>query len=193
VVDSEGAKRIRLYRTMLERFTPGRLVDLGAGHGLFSTIAADAGWKVTAVDARTERFPDDSRVTWVHEDVRTVDLTGYDLVVCLGLFYHLTVDDQLSLLDRAAGTPMILDTHVGVAATSFPLSDEIERRGYRGRMYQERDLSADTASWENTESFWPTPKALRRMLTERGYVVLTANPWYRRDRTFFLCLPGVEG
>ena len=192
MVDDEGAKRIRLFRTMLARFTPGRLVDLGAGHGNFSIMAADAGWQVTAVDARTERFPDDARVTWVNEDVRKVGLEDFDLVVCLGLFYHLTVDDQLQLLDNAAGTPMILDTHVGVANSTFPLSDEIELRGYRGRMYQERDLSDARSSWENTESFWPTPKALRRMLTERGYVVLTA-PWYRRDRTFFLCLPGVDG
>lgn len=192
MVDDEGAQRIKLYRTMLARFTPGRLIDLGAGHGLFSKIAADAGWQVTAVDARTERFPDDDRVTWQHEDVRTVDLSGYDLIVCLGLFYHLTIDDQLSLLDRASGTPMILDTHVGAANSTFPLSDVVEQRGYRGRIYQERDLVAATASWENTESFWPVPRALQRMLNERGYVVLTATPWYRRDRTFFLCLPAIE-
>ena len=97
---------------MLGWFTPGRLVDLGAGHGAFSIRAADAGWDVTAVDARTTRFPDDARIQWIHQDVRETSLQGYDLIVNLGLFYHLTLDDQLSLLDRAAGTPMILDTHV---------------------------------------------------------------------------------
>jgi predicted RNA methylase len=187
-----GQARFRLFDTMLAQFTPGRLVDLGAGHGKFSLRAARAGWEVTAVDARTERFPEDPRVTWVHEDVRTVSLEGYDLIVCLGLFYHLTIDDQLSLLDRAAGTPMILDTHVGVPNSTFPLSEVTVQRGYRGRMYQERDLEAHTASWENTESFWPVPKAQQRMLTERGYVVLTATPWYLPDRTFFLCLPSAE-
>ena len=104
--------RLRIFDTMLGWFTPGRLVDLGAGHGAFSIRAADAGWDVTAVDARTTRFPDDARIRWVHQDVRETSLEGYDLIVNLGLFYHLTLDDQLTLLDRAAGTPMILDTHV---------------------------------------------------------------------------------
>ena len=64
--------------------------------------------------------------------------TGYDLIVNLGLFYHLTLDDQLFLLDRAAGTPMILDTHV---ATNKPQGVGPLRAGqsagYSGRLYSE--------------------------------------------------------
>jgi hypothetical protein len=189
MANDHGEIRFKLFDTMLAQFPPGRLIDLGAGHGKFSVRASEAGWKVTAVDARTERFPEDPSITWINEDVRTVDLSDYDVIACLGLFYHLTIDDQLSLLDRAAGTPLILDTHVGVEDPTFRLSEVVQQRGYRGRLYQERNLSAPTASWENTESFWPTPRALQRMLGERGYVVLTATPWYRQSRTFFLCLP----
>ena len=69
---------------------------------MFSIAAADAGWRVTALDARGDRFPEDGRVDWQVGDVRSADLGGYDVVACLGLFYHLTVDDQLDLLNAAA-------------------------------------------------------------------------------------------
>jgi hypothetical protein len=126
--------RFRIFDTMLGWFHPEHLVDLGAGHGLYSIRAADAGWKVTAVDARTVRFPDDPRITWRHEDVRDTALEGYDLIVNLGLFYHLTLDDQLSLLDRAVGTPMILDTHVATRnPKGYGLSEPVQQQGYSGR------------------------------------------------------------
>lgn len=186
-----GEVRFRLFDTMLGWFQPGRLVDLGAGHGAFSIRAADAGWDVTAVDARTVRFPEDSRITWVNEDVRETKLDSFDLIVNLGLFYHLTLPDQLSLLDRAAGTPMILDTHVATPnAKGFDLSEVVEEDGYRGRYYSEAGKQHDArASWGNDASFWPTPRALHRMLHDRGYDVFSATPYYEPTRTFFLCQP----
>jgi hypothetical protein len=188
---ASGESRYRLFDTMLSWFAPGTLLDLGAGHGAFSMRAADAGWKVTAVDARTERFPDDQRVTWVHEDVRETSLDGYDVIANLGLFYHLTLADQLSLLDRAAGTPMILDTHIAVKNPSgFNLTEPLTPDGYRGRLYDEANIQHEaTASWGNLSSFWPTPRALYRMLNERGWDVFTATPYYQPSRAFFLCTP----
>ena len=183
--------RFRLFDTLLAQFQPGKLVDLGAGHGKFSMRAADKGWEVTAVDARTERFPEHPGVTWRHQDVRETDLSGFDLIANLGLFYHLTLDDQLSLLDRSKGIPMILDTHVGVAREKgFSLSAMVRQQGYRGRFYSEEGLQDQpTASWGNDQSFWPAPGALYRMLNERGWEVFTAMPYYEPSRTFFLCLP----
>lgn len=73
-------------------FAPGRVVDLGTGHGGYPTLAADLGWKVTVVDARTERWPDPlpPEVDWVQADMREVDLGQFDLILCLSIFYHLT-------------------------------------------------------------------------------------------------------
>jgi hypothetical protein len=189
--DDRGQTRLRLFDTMLGWFTPGSLVDLGAGHGAFSIRAANAGWKVTAVDARTVRFPDDPSVTWVHEDVRETSLDGYDVIANLGLFYHLTLADQLSLLDRAAGTPMILDTHVAIKNPSgYGLSEPVTQDGYTGRLYSEERIQHEpTASWGNLSSFWPTPRSLYRMLNERGWEVFTSTPYYQPSRTFFLCNP----
>ena len=185
-------RRFEAFDAAIGLFPTGRLVDLGAGHGLLSMRAADAGWAVTAVDARTERFPTDERVTWVHEDVRAHDIGGYDLILCLGLFYHLTLADQLDLLTRAAGTPMLIDTHVdvGIAYPDDRLAGSVEQDGYRGRLYGE-NLESPLASWVNEVSFWPDLDSFYRMLADHGYpVTLALEPWYQPDRTFFLALPG---
>ena len=183
--------RYRIFDTMLGWFPPGRLVDLSAEHGLFSRRAADAGWQVTAVDAGTVRFPEDPRITWKQQDVRDVSLDGYDLIVNLGLLYHLTLDDQLFLLDRAAGRPMILDTHVATNKPSpYQLSEMVREKDYRGQFYSEAGKqNRATAPWGNLSSFWPTPASLRTMLDERGWDVYTLTPYYLPTRTFFLCQP----
>ena len=64
------------FSRMLGLFPPGSLIDLGAGHGSFAVAAADAGWRVTALDARGDRFPEDARVDWRVGDVRDADLGG---------------------------------------------------------------------------------------------------------------------
>lgn len=194
----DATSRREYFETILSAFRPGRLADLGAGHGGFSISAADLGWQVTAIDARAERFPVDERITWVNKDIRKADLSDQDVVACLGLFYHLTLADQLELLDKCSGKPLILDTHVACEGNErsvhLPnLSDEVQPDGYAGRYYVE-NLSSPKASWGNEKSFWPTVDTLRRMLADSGYTaVLTLDPWYEPDRTFFLCLPGRSG
>lgn len=189
--DAIMTRRLELFDGLLGQFSPGKVIDLGAGHGLFSSRAADAGWDVTAVDARTERFPSDSRITWVEQDVREADLTGYDLIFCFGLFYHLTLDDQLALLAKASGTPLIIDTHLATAEPTHSLSGPVTVKGYRGRYYSEKGWQRRaTASWSNDRSFWPRPRAFYRMLAEHGYrAVYAGSPWVTTDRTFFLCIP----
>ena len=186
--------RLQRFDDLLELFSPGRAIDLGAGRGNFAQRAASRGWDVLAVDARADRFPEESgeTITWSKEDVRDVDFRGFDLIFNLGLFYHLTLEDQLSLLDRAVGIPMILDTHVGDGgeAQHFSLSDLTTQKGYEGRIYSEEEIQdVSTASFGNLHSFWPTSEALTLMLFERGWDVLHSMPYYRSSRTFFLCLP----
>jgi hypothetical protein len=184
-----GSRRIEIFSRLLGFFEPGRLIDLGAGHGKFSVAAANAGWDVTAVDARTERNPTAPGVTWVQADVRDVDLGGYDVVGCLGLFYHLTVEDQIDLLARCQGSPLIIDTHLANGLSTDPLTGEVERQGYTGRLYHEG--TGLRSSWGNPQSFWPTPDSFHRMLGQAGYdLVLAVEPWYLPDRTFFVAITG---
>jgi SAM-dependent methyltransferase len=176
---------------MLGLFPSGRLIDLGSGHGQFAQMATDLGWEVTATDVRAERFPVDDRITWRVEDIRDADVSGFDLILCLGLFYHLALPDQLDLLRRCAGTPIVLDTHVATGGPApMKLSEMRTVGGYEGQLYKEPDqIKNPTASWGNDTSFWPTPAELVRMLGQFGYSVLSAQPFYLPTRSFFLCLP----
>ena len=172
--------RLDIFRSILAPLRPGRLVDLGAGHGKFSILASRLGWDVTAVDARTTRTPDAPGIEWVQADVRDFPLEGYDCVSILGLLYHLEVDDQLDLLRRAAGTLTIVDTHHALATTHT-------ERGYRGRTFSEQ-LDAATAGWGNPTSFWPTEESLVRQFHDAGFErVFKYVPQYLPDRTFWIC------
>lgn len=190
--DDRDRRRIALFDQLLALVPAGRCVDLGAGHGKFSARAATAGWDVVAVDARTERFPELAGVRFVHEDVRSFDLSGFDLVICLGLFYHLTLDDQIDLLDRCTGTPLLLDTHVasGSYEHSEAISEPAHLDGYDGVWYLEGPAEDPMASWGNERSFWHAPDSLTRLLHDHGYpVVLSADPMVAADRRFLLALP----
>ena len=190
MTDLVGQRRLEIFGQLLGLFQPGRLVDLGAGHGLFSILATKAGWQVMAVDARTERNTPARGVTWVESDVRQFPLEGYDLVACLGLFYHLTVEDQIDLLQRSRDTPIIIDTHLANGRSRFHLSDLVELHGYSGRWFEE--IEGHASSWRNERSFWPTPDSFLRMLEDAGFRLMTAvEPWYLPDRTFFLALPAL--
>ena len=184
--------RTAIIRRLLKLCSPaGHVVDLATGHGKFAKVAAQSGWRVTAVDARTERFPEPrpADIEWVQSDIRDVDLDPYDLVMCLGLFYHLTLEDQLDLLGRVR-VPMIIDTHIdhGIGKHEDKLSPPVEIDGYRGRLYKEPGRL--TSSWGNDESFWPDLESFQRMLAEAGFpIVLTKEPWLWPDRTVFLALP----
>ncbi len=193
--DPAGALRLAHFADLLARFPAGHLLDLGAGHGAFSRVAADLGWRVTAVDARSERFPADARVTWVVRDVREYDdLDDVDVVACLGLFYHLTLPDQLALLRRLAPRPVLLDTHVAMphradhAAHGGRVGEPVDVDGYSGRYYRETGRhTRPTAAWGNDVSFWPTTASLERQVYAAGYDVLEqVRPSVAPDRSFFV-------
>lgn len=184
-------RRIEVFDQVIGLLAPGRMLDLGTGHGAFAVRASDRGWQVTAVDARSERWPDDDRVEWVEADVRDVPVDGYDLVACLGLLYHLPLADQVDLLRRCHPTPLLLDTHVDHGVHDHDLSDPVEEGGYTGRYY--REPGATTSAWGNEWSFWPTLESFRRMVLAAGYTtIMPVEPWTTGDRTFFLCLPATK-
>lgn len=177
--------RIAIFRELLSQLRPdgGRYLDLATGHGLFALTAQGLGWDVTAVDVRTQRWPDDRGIEWIESDVRDFNIEpGFDCIGLLGLLYHLELKDQLELLRRCAPTPLILDTHIATVAT-------IELDGYAGTTFDEGDMTAPTASWGNPTSFWPTRESLFRMLHAAGYTsIYERTPFYEDDRTFWLCL-----
>ena len=178
--------RIRIFTEMLDlvprtHADQPHLVDLASGHGKFALAAASCGWRVTAVDVRDERFPDDDRIAWQVADLRDFEIPEADCISVLGVLYHLEIEAILSLLRRCAGTPTILDTH------TTPKSD-VETHGYTGTMFWE-DQAAPTASSGNEYSFWPTHQSLVRMLHDCGFAqVYKRVPEHSPGRAFWMCL-----
>jgi len=180
----QGVARMRIFRYLLASVgrEGDRVVDLGAGHCAFSRVAREMGYLVTAVDARTERKPDDAdlgTIRFVEADVREFDLAGFDIIVFLGLLYHLDLPAQVDILRRCAVTkaPVILETQVHVeamvpASETRPWARTLVRRGdYEGVVFPEGDNPM--ASVGNRESFWATEPALLAMLRDAGFTHAT--------------------
>jgi hypothetical protein len=179
-----------ILRELLGLFPPGKLIDLACGNGVFSIAAQDLGWQVTAVDARTVRMPMTPGITWIQQDVRETDVSGFDVILLMGLLYHMELADQLDLLRRCSNAVTILDTH----HSTSPTHDE---GGYAGHTFREIPEDHPTsledsprAAWGNATSFWATQPDLVRMLHDSGFgTVLALVPPTLPNRTFYLCLP----
>jgi hypothetical protein len=174
-----GAYRIRLFRFLLWHCAaPGeKLADLGAGPCVFARFARDLGFAVTAVDGRDTRVPSRDElgtIRFVNADVREFDLRGYDVVTILGLLYHLTLDDQRSLLRRAREAPIvIIDTEVHIpeliASTRVPewQSRIVCEDGFAGVVFPENENPM--AAIGNRKSFWHTEDSLIRLFKQSGF------------------------
>jgi SAM-dependent methyltransferase len=192
-----------IFRSLVGLLKPGKMLDLGAGKGNFSLSAAQLGWTVTAVDARTVRWPDADAeqdpaladlirsIRWVQADVREfpIEEREYDLVCVLGLLHHLEVSDQVSLLKRCSTMPMLIDTRIAKALVDVegPYEGMLIRE--HGETREERD-AVPQASWGNPLSFQHTEESLLRLVLDCGYIkMMQMRPPHRPDYTFYLCLP----
>jgi 2-polyprenyl-3-methyl-5-hydroxy-6-metoxy-1,4-benzoquinol methylase len=194
-------KKLQIFRTLISPYRPGKMLDLGSGRGNFSLAAARLGWQVTAVDARTVRWPnpqEDSKqaklmqsVNWVQADVREFPIRNgeYDLICILGLLHHLGVEDQIELMRRCSGTLTLLDTRIApkITDTEGPYEGMYIRE--HGETREERD-QVPTAAWGNEVSFRHTEESLLRLARDCGYSkTMTMKPPHRKNYTMFLCLP----
>ena len=95
---------------LLPSFTPGKMVDLAAGHLKHTEMALALGWKVTAVDRTARRVPENLKQHFVLGDAVKFSLDEFDLVLCCGLLYHLNKNHQEDLLHKIAERPFIVET-----------------------------------------------------------------------------------
>ena len=174
-----GRIRVEKFRALVGAGQGRRLLDLGAGPCIFARHARDAGWTVTAVDARTERLPDDLEgITFVEADVRGYDPAGFDTISILGLLYHLTLAEQQALLTACSYTRVILETQVHtpgfVPSAAEPWGRKIVvDQGLQGVVYPERNGGElednPMAGVGNATSFWLTEPALLELVDRCGY------------------------
>ena len=180
-MNDEGAARIRALVQAIDDLAGGpggsRVLDLGAGNGEIAAELALRGALVTAVEGRlenadliralrAERGVSKSSLEVLVTDVRELDwdtLGTFDVVVCSGLLYHLTLPNAVDLAARlrAACTRLALvDTEVAWG----PLQEE---RGYAGHSFREHP--SPLSSLGNEESFWLTRASLHALLHDAGF------------------------
>lgn len=203
-----GAQRVEALGSVLDVVATGRVIDLGAGPGIFSRMAVERGWEVVALDPRRTRFPPDllDRVEFREASVDSDAWHGseFDLVMCCGLYYHLDVTMQDRLLERCASRPLLLDTHIADKRPWVEWSDLtgplVVEDGIPGVWFGEAPTAKDAddrkkghlkASFENASSFWATEDGLREQLRRHGY--RTTWKWHHdidpAQRVVLLALP----
>jgi SAM-dependent methyltransferase len=182
VTGVEGGNELRLRRIVqlisdlspkpLERL---RVVDLGCLEGLFAVEFARRGADVVGIEAREPniekaRFSKAAlaldNLEFVQGDVRDLSRErygGFDVVLALGILYHLDAPDVFVFLERLADVCdglCVLDTHV-TASTAERFRHE--GRGYWGRSFAEADTSDALAK----ETLWAALGNPRSVLLTR--------------------------
>lgn len=202
--------RARAIRRELQRFAARdgaglnglRGLDLGCLEGGFTLELARLGVQALGIEGRESNFVKCQalaehlalpQLRFELNDVKALSAERhgrFDLVLCLGLLYHL--DDPAAFIAQlgreltAESAVMFLDTHVAppddVSLGAFngrsalsPLT-VVQHAGhdYAGRWYHEYDPTAPApdeawTSVSNARSFWPTEAALISMLIRGGF------------------------
>jgi 2-polyprenyl-3-methyl-5-hydroxy-6-metoxy-1,4-benzoquinol methylase len=166
-----------------------RVLDLACLEGIFALEFAKRGAEVVGIEGRqahieraqfAARALGIDRVEFMLGDVRDLNAQTYgrfDVVLCLGILYHLDAHDLLPFLQSIADVCRgfaVIDTHLSLHA-----KQRFDARGveYWGRSYPEHDPDSTAerreqalrASLDNLASFWFTKRSLLRALAETGF------------------------
>jgi SAM-dependent methyltransferase len=192
-------------------FSELRVLDLGCYEGAFGVALARRGATVLGLEAREEhvvkaRFA--AEVLGLRDmEVRQADMRQlsreehgvFDVVLCLGVLYHLDAPDCFELASRVAEVCSGLAVIETQVALSRPRREVWRGHEYRGKSYPE-DIAHPGASKDNPESFWPTRASLLNLLADVGFtsvsellspVIPTLAAF--EDHVTFLAWKGTEG
>lgn len=154
-----------------------RILDLGSHEGGFAVELASQGAEVLALEGRSAhveklRFARDAlglNPLEIHQgDMRALDdLGSFDVVLCLGVLYHLQAEEIGPFLEQVArlAPRAIIETQVGLSGKA---STSYRGTTYVGLAYREEAKHAGAAI-EDSTSFWPTKPSLLNLLSAVGY------------------------
>ena len=157
-----------------------RILDLGAYECGFAIELAEQGAEVVALEFREQHA---AKGQWVRKargldnltivtgDVRELDslVDGeFDVVLCLGLIYHLAADDAIAMLKAIAKRTRRFAIVEGQISLSRRETATVDGVDYSGLLYSEDEL--DPGSGVNTRhAFWFTRASLMRALATAGF------------------------
>src|SRR3954468_12416897 len=126
-----------------------RVLDLGAYECGFSIELAEQGAQVTAVEVREQhvvkgefvrRARGLDNLTIVQGDIRELDTVApgeFDVVLCLGLIYHLDARDAISMLEDIARRTRRFAIIEGQISLTAAKEVEVDGTTYSGLLYAE--------------------------------------------------------
>lgn len=166
-----------------------RILDLACLEGQVALEFARLGARVVGIEGRESnvakaRFAAQTlgltNLELHHDDVRNLSREtygGFDVVLCLGILYHLDDEDVFTFLQAVGEVcdgAAVVDTHVGLANERTYV---FEGQTYAGASYVEHDADAEDddklanrwASLDNPLSLWLTRPSLYNFLSECGF------------------------
>jgi len=192
-----------------------RVLDLACLEGLYAIEFGRRQAKVVGVEGREAnvekaRFAKEAlgltNVEFVQDDVRNLSRHKYgefDVVLCLGILYHLDVPDVFAFISRLGEVcrrVCLIDTRICVKPTMTHVHNGKRRYGARTEEHDRRDsaeqkISKLWASIDNNEAFWLTRPSLYNALYDAGFTSvyecnIPAEPNKPADRITFVAIKG---
>lgn len=192
-----------------------RILDLGCGEGVYAIEAGLAGAEVLGVDGRSERMDegrtiaeqlDLAKVTFEQQDVRRLSpeaIGTFDVVLLLGLLYHLDHAEACDVLDRSSRCCrdlLIIDSHVTLQPNDSVTYAGRTYEGERRREHDDRETPEQRhrklgSSLDSTFSFWFSRRSIYELLARLGYttvaeVYVPLEPTKTANRATFVARKG---
>ena len=192
-----------------------RTLDLACLEGGFTFELAMQGAQAVGLEGRKENVDKCEAVktqiglsncSFLQDDVRNLARTkhgSFDVILCLGILYHLTAPDGVELLRQmydVCQRAVIIDTHVALFGEE---QVTVGPGNFSGRSYcefpsntsPERKQAALASSLDNDSSFWMTEESLCRCLKATGFtsvmkVVMPPIPLNVDDRFTLVAFKG---
>jgi SAM-dependent methyltransferase len=194
-----------------------RVLDLACLEGLYAVELARRGAAVTAIDGREAnlakaQFVKDvlalDTLQLIQDDVRHLSRAAhgeFDVVLCLGILYHLDSPDVFQFLCRIAEVCRgiaIFDTHISLQPE---VSHQFNGKTYWGLTYTEHAADSTPeqrasklwASLDNPTSFWFTRPSLYNALSSAGFTTvfethIPPEPQRPSDRVTLVAVKGLR-
>jgi len=166
-----------------------RILDLACLEGGYSIEFARRGSRVCAIEGRTANIEKArfaaltlslDQIDFFEDDVRNLSVSKYgtfDVVLCLGILYHLDVPDLFHFVERlfsVCNPFLVMDTHISLKPeTSFSFGNQ----RYWGKKVVEHPPGSSPeevknrvwSSLDNPESVYLTRSSLLRLLSATGF------------------------
>jgi SAM-dependent methyltransferase len=194
-----------------------RVLDLACLEGMYAIELARRGADVVGIEGReanvekarfAARALGLTNLEFVQGDVRDLSVErhgSFDVVLCLGILYHLDAPDLFPFVERVAEIcrrVLVVDTAVGSRSGE---THHHAGRAYRGRRLVEHDpdstpeerLRALWSSLDNTSAFALTRPSLETLFASNGFTSVyechvPAEPAKEADRVTLLALKGAR-